>query len=279
MRIANSRQPLMAALLLSAAVLAGCSSSEKPRPVEDKTVEQLFAEAQALMEARDFKKAAKAFDDVERLHPYAQLAKRAMINSALASFEAGDFEVAIASAKRFIDFFPADKDAPYAQYLIGLSHYQQIVDVGRDQARTQLAMQAMRELVTRYPNSDYVRDARLRMDQINDHLAGKEMEVGRFYLKRGEYLGAINRFRTVVEKFQTTAHVEEALHRLVECYLALGVTKEAQDAAAVLGHNFPGSPWYADSYALLTGHNVSPEASSDGWVSRIWRQVVRGKWL
>ncbi|MEO1294049.1 MAG: outer membrane protein assembly factor BamD, partial [Pseudomonadota bacterium] len=225
------------------------SSSDNDEQVsEEKPAETIFAEAKSALDNGNASRAATLFDEVERLYPTSQWAKRAVIMSAFAAYEGAQYDKAILAASRFLDFYPSDKDAPYAQYLIAVSHYDQIVDVGRDQRRTRQAMQALRELIARYPDSEYAREATLKLDLTMDHLAGKEMAVGRQYLKQGAYIGAINRFRTVVETYQTTRHVEEALHRLVEANLALGLTGEAQSAAAVLGHNFPGSDWYADSY-------------------------------
>ena len=196
-----------------------------------------------------------------------------MLMSAYASYEANDYEDAIAAIDRFVALHPGNKDAPYAHYLIAISYYEQIADVGRDQKITQQALKALDDVVDRYPESEYARDARLKIDLASDHLAGKEMEIGRYYLRRGEYAAAINRFRNVIESYQTTTHVPEALHRLTEAYLALGVTTEAQTAAAVLGYNYPGSRWYQDSYALLTGENLEPAEDRDSWISRLWAQV------
>ena len=180
---------------------------------------------------------------------------------------------------RFLDFYPADKDAPYAQYLIALSHYDQIVDVSRDQTETFEALQALRESIERYPDSEFSKSAELKFDLALAHLAGKEMEVGRYYLKKKHYSAAINRFRVVVQEFQTTEHIPEALHRLTEAYLALGLTDEAQTAGAILGYNYQGSVWYEDTYALLTASGLEAEPRGQGWLQRIYRQVIRGKWL
>src|SRR5262249_10332153 len=169
------------------------------------------------------------------------------------------YNEAIMAADRFITLHPGNKDAPYAYYLKAVSLYEQIVDVGRDQRRTEQAMAALSDLIRRFPQTDYARDARLKLDLTRDHLAGKEMSIGRYYLKRGEYVAAISRSRTVVDKYQTTSHIPEALHRLVECYLSLGVVKEARAAAAVLGNNYPGSDWYEDSYSMMAENGQEPE--------------------
>ncbi|MCI4660763.1 MAG: outer membrane protein assembly factor BamD [Neomegalonema sp.] len=263
-------------LLLVAACSSGGSSTEA---AQETPANEIFQEAtQALADDQPVK-AAQLFDEVERLYPTSQWAKRAIIMSAFSSYEAGRYDESVLSARRFLDFYPSDDDAPYAQYLIAMSHYERIVDVGRDQARTRDAMQALRELVNRYPDSEYAREAQLKLDLTMDHLAGKEMEVGRWYLKNHKYIAAINRFRTVVERYQTTRHVEEALHRLVEAYLSLGVNNEAQTAAAVLGHNFPGSEWYQDSYLLLTGKDLRPAEDKESWISRTWRRLTTNSWL
>jgi outer membrane protein assembly factor BamD len=199
--------------------------------------------------------------------------------SAFSSYTARDYSTARASARRYLDLYPSDEDAAYAQHLIALSYYDNIVDVGRDQATTANALKELREVVSRYPQSDYARDAQLKIDLTLDHLAGKEMEVGRYYLKRGFYSAAINRFRVVVDKYDTTSQTPEALHRLVEANLALGLEDDALQAASVLGHNYPGSEWYANSYELLTGRNVLPRRDKDGFFARAYRQVIRGKWL
>jgi outer membrane protein assembly factor BamD len=190
-----------------------------------------------------------------------------------------DYENARASAQRFIDFYPADEDAAYAKYLLALSYYDQIDDVGRDQGLTFQSLQALRAVIEEYPDSEYARSAILKFDLAFNHLAGKEMEIGRYYLKRGNYSSSINRFRVVVEQYQTTTHTPEALHRLVEAYLSLGLNDEAQTAGAILGHNFPATEWYQDSFALLTKQGLKPEAKGDNWLNRLYRQVVRGEWL
>lgn len=271
----------LAAILGLAAALAGCSIFKgKDEPKLDETPPaEIFAQGQAKLEKGDAISAAKTFDEIERLYPFSQLAKRAIIMSAFASYTAGDDPNARASARRYLDLYPSDKDAAYAQHLIALTYYDNIVDVGRDQATTQKALQALNEVVNRYPDSDYARDAQFKIDLTLDHLAGKEMEVGRYYLKRGYFTAAINRFRVVVDKYQTTSQVPEALHRLVESYLALGLEKEALGAAAVLGHNYPGSDWYAYSFELLTGRQILPEADGNGFLDKVYRRVIQGKWL
>jgi outer membrane protein assembly factor BamD len=269
------RHYLLAGLL--AFGLAGCGDDE---PVaEDMPADSIYQRAEAELAEGNAEEAGKLFDEVERLYPYSQWAKRAMIMSAFAYYQAGRYDLAEQAARRYIDFFPADKDAAWAQYLIGLSYYDQIVDVGRDQELTLKALRALRETELRYPDSEYAREAKLKYDLTLDHLAGKEMEIGRYYLKRGHPLAAINRFRAVVEEYQTTSQTAEALHRLVESYLLLGLTDEAQTAGAILGYNFAATSWYRDSYALLTGQGLSPEATGSGWLRSIYDQVILGRWL
>lgn len=275
-------------LLLVVAValaVAGCSGKGKEKSdvsLEGKSPEAIFNSGEALLSKRKASKAAIRFSEVERLYPYSDWAKRSVIMSAFAHHEAEEYEESRASAQRYLDFYPADDDAPYAQYLIALSFYDQIDDVSRDQGVTFQALQALRTTVERYPDSEYASSALLKFDLALDHLAGKEMEIGRYYLKRGHYTAAINRFRIVVEDFQTTTHTPEALHRLVESYLSLGIEADAQTAGAILGYNFQGSDWYKDSHVLLTGQGIATDAEnkkSSRWLRRIWRQAIKGEWL
>lgn len=279
-----ARRLALAFALAAMALLSGCSyfgfgGDEEVKAADEVPVEDIFARAQAAEAGREFRRAASLYDEVERLYPTSSYAKRAILGSARSSYRFGDYDKAILAAGRYLDFYPSDEQAPYAQYLIAVSHYDQITDVGRDQARTKAALQSLRELINRYPDSQYTKEAQLKLDLTLDHLAGKEMQIGRYYLTRGQYIGAINRFRTVIEQYQTTTHVPEALHRLVEAYLALGIEKEAQTAAAVLGHNFPGSDWYQDSYALLTGRDLRPEVDKGSWMNQVWDGLVDGEWL
>ncbi len=275
-RIAGRRS--VAGLMLAAClVLAACAGQREP-PIESRSAQEIFLDAEALLERGRPRDAAEMFDEVERLYPYSEWAKRAMLMSAFSYHEGALYAESRAAADRYLSFFPADADAPYAQFLIALSYYDQIVDIGRDQANTFEALQEMRDIIERYPESDYAASAQLKFELALDHLAGKEMEVGRFYLGRGHYPAAINRFRVVVEEYQTTTHTPEALHRLVESYLSLGLLPEAQTAGAILGYNFQGSEWYADSYALLSGRGVRPEDTGDGWLNQVYRQVVEGRW-
>ncbi len=259
-------------MALAVAGLAGCSSNDE-LPYEERPVEQIYNKAMDHMEQGQYIPAAKEFDEVERQHPYSEWARRSMLMGAYANYKVNKYDETILAAQRFISLHPSNKDVPYAYYLIGLSYYEQISDVGRDQKMTESALNSFYELTRRFPQSEYSRDARLKIDLTLDHLAGKEMEIGRYYLTRHDYIAAINRFRIVIERYQTTTHTPEALERLTEAYLALGVTTEAQTAAAILGYNFPGSEWYEDSYALLANQGLEPVESKDSWISRAWKTV------
>ncbi|MCE1236826.1 MAG: outer membrane protein assembly factor BamD [Hyphomicrobiales bacterium] len=230
--------------------------------------DKLFNEGLVALEAGKRTEAVKKFDDVDRLHPYSQLSKNAVLLQAYTQYERGAYTDAIQGAQRFITLYPSSPDAAYAQYIVAESYYAQIPDVSRDQARTASALAAYGEVITKYPSSPYAEDARKKVLNVRDQLAGKEMDIGRFYLKKGRYLASINRFKVVVSQYQTTRHVEEALARLVECYYAMGVINEAQTAAAVLGHNFPDSQWYKDSYALLNKGGYEPQEDTASWISR-----------
>lgn len=261
-----------AALLLALAaplVLTACAGEDDEElAYVEKPVEELYNAAVDKLEAEDWVEAAKRFDEVERQHPYSSWARRAMLMSSFAYYQANKYDQAILAAERFISLHPGNKDVAYAYYLKAISLYEQIVDVGRDQRNTERALAALNEVSRRFPNTEYGRDAKLKMDLARDHLAGKEMAIGRYYLTRQNYIAAINRFRSVIEKYQTTTHTPEALHRLTECYLAMGLKKEAQASAAVLGYNFPGSEWYENSYALLAGQNLAPEKDEGSWISK-----------
>jgi len=248
----RARRAAATILLIACLAVGACASSDNEEYVEQ-PVDELYNRAMDLLEQGDDRAAARAFEEVERQHPYSEWATRAQLMAAYAFYEANSYDEAVSAARRFIDLHPGNKDVAYAYYLIGISHYEQISDVGRDQKMTELSLEAFDELIRRFPRSRYARDAEIKADLARDHLAGKEMEIGRYYLRRGEYVAAINRFDNVVQRYQTTTHVAEALHRLTEAYLALGVQEEARRTASVLGYNFPGSPWYQDSYSLFAG--------------------------
>lgn len=241
--------------ILMVFLVAACSSSDKSKPgeveTEQKSVEVLYNEAADALDAEKYETANKLFQEVERQYPYSKWATKAQLMAAYAAYQDDSYDEAVLAIDRFIELHPGSEDVDYAYYLKALAYYEQITDVARDQAMTQNALKSFDALITRFPNSDYTRDSKLKRDLTLDHLAGKEMEIGRYYLKRNQINAAINRFRTVVKEYQTTTHVAEALHRLVEAYLTLGLRTEATRIAAVLGHNYPGSEWYKDSYEIL----------------------------
>jgi outer membrane protein assembly factor BamD len=264
-----------AAFAVVAACLAvsACSgvTDKKDAPYVERPVEQIYADAWKQIDNHDWENAAKQFDEVERQHPYSIWARRAMLMSAFCYYQANKYTDATNTADQFISLHPGSREVAYAFYLKAMALYEQIVDVGRDQTVTEQALTALQDVVQRFPNSEYARDARLKIDLTLDHLAGKEMEVGRYYLTRRNYIGAINRFKTVVQRYQKTPQIAEALERLTEAYYALGVYNEAKTAAAVLGANYPGSPWYQDAYNLLVTHNMKPEADQSSWIARQFR--------
>ena len=263
------------------AVLASCGGGDAARnvPLDQLTPDQIYRLGEVELNVGNPAEAAEFFGEVERLYPYSEWAKRGLIMQAFAYHSDNDYESSRSAAQRYLDFYPADEDAAYAQYLIALSYYDQIDDVGRDQDLTFKALQGFRQVIERYPDSEFARSSILKFDLAFDHLGGKEMEVGRYYLKRGNYMAAINRFKVVVEQFQTTTHAPEALYRLIEAYLALGLDEEAQTAGAILGYNFQATEWYQDSFTLLTGRGLRPEATGDNWLRQVYRQTVRGEWL
>jgi outer membrane protein assembly factor BamD len=275
-------QAMLLVAALGMSVLTGCSDLDLGRnkvDIEQLSPSQIFQKGEVELDRNRNEKAAEFFGEIERLYPYSEWAKRGLIMQAFAFHKDKKYEESRAAASRFIDFYPADEDVAYAQYLFGLSYYDQIDDVGRDQGVTRSALQAFRALFEQYPDSEYTEPAKLKFDLAFDHLASKEMEVGRYYLKDGHYSSAINRFRLVVEDFQATSHTAEALHRLVESYLSLGLSDEAQTAGAILGHNYGATDWYQNSYALLERRGLSPTAKGKSWLSRVHRQVIKGKWL
>jgi len=261
-----------AVLVVVAGWLAACAGDEAL--YVEKSVETLYDEAlDALTDGRH-SDAYRGFEEVERQHPYSPWATKAQLMAVYSYYAANKYDDSILAATRFIQLHPGHRDIAYAYYIRAICDYERIADVGRDQAVTQGALASLRDVSLRFPQTKYARDARLKIDLALDHIAGKEMHIGRYYLIRGHYGAAINRFRRVIEAYQTTTHVPEALHRLTEAYLSLGVTTEAQAAAAVLGHNFPGSRWYADSYALLTDTGLDEPARNEAsWISRTFGAV------
>ena len=258
----------------------GCVNIDEDIVLEDLSAREIFINAEKAWGNGDNEKAAELFLEIERIYPYSELAKQALLNNAIVLQLEKDYEGSRLSANRFITFYPADKNTPYAYYLLALSYYDQIDEIGRDQANTYEALKLFRIIIERYPESKFSSASSLKKDLAFDHLAAKEMEVGRYYLKNSHYIAAINRFETVVKEYPTTSHTPEALHRLVEAYLSLGLEGEATVAAAILGHNFKSSIWYQESYNLLGNEDINPNLTGfRGWLGDIYRQVIRGEWI
>ena len=272
---------LIGVILVILGPLVGCSNTAEvgSDEIENYSAKQIFDRAEFEMARSKPMDAIAFFSDVERLYPYSEWAKRSVIMQAFANHKAKQYEEARDAAERYIEYYPSDEDSAYAQYIIALSYYDQIEDVGRDQQVTAKAVEAFKTLIVNYPNSEYVKAAELKFDLAFDHLAGKEMEVGRYYLKRQQFPAAINRFRIVVEEYQTSSYTAEALHRLVEAYLSMGLVEEAQSAGAILGYNYQATAWYQRTYSLLKNENLSPAAKGTGWLRKIHRQVLKGRWL
>lgn len=247
----------------------------KPEVTATVPADQLYNEGLARMQNGDTEGATKKLADIDKSSPFSPYARKGLILTAYANYQASKWEEAITASKRFIAQNPASPDAAYAQYIMGMSYYNQIPDATRDQERTEKAIAAFSELLEKYPKSEYVVDAKEKILVARDQLAGKEMNVGRFYLEKRNYTGAVNRFRDVITKYQTTRHVEEALMRLTEAYMALGITNEAQTAAAVLGHNFPDSPWYKDAYVLLQSGGLEPREDRGSYISRVFQGFTK----
>ncbi len=240
----------------------------------ERPVEAIYADGWAQINKGNWEEAAKQFNEVDRQHPYSVWARRAQLMSAFCSYQANKYGDAVATADQYISLHPGSREVAYAFYLKAISLYEQIVDVNRDQANTQGALVALQDVVQRFPDTEYARDATLKIDLTQDHLAGKEMAVGRYYLTRGDYIGGINRFKSVVQQYQTTPQIAEALERLTEAYYALGLDSEAQTAAAVLGANYPGSQWYTDAYNILKGRNLKPKEDKGSWISQAFHRIL-----
>jgi len=279
-RAGKTLRMLCIAVLVGA--LAGCAGQKaQEESLDTMTAEQIYKRGELELENKKAKKdsALTYFQEVERLYPYSEWAKRALIMQAFTLHKYKKYEEARIAAQRYLDFYPGEEDAAYAAFLLALSYYDQIDEVGRDQGLTYQALQALRVVIEQYPDSEYAKSATLKFDMAFDHLAAKDMEIGRYYLKRGNYTAAINRFRSVVQDFQTTSQTAEALHRLVECYLALGLTDEAQTAGAILGYNYQSSPFYDDSFRLLKAKGLAPEAKGSNWLATVYRQMIKGEWM
>ena len=261
--------------------ISGCSTlkSNPKIDIDTYSAKEIYDLAEDRLAKKRPQDAAKYFSEIERLYPYSEWAKRGLIMQAFSYHKDQDYENSRSAAQRYIDFFPAAEDAAYAQYILALSYYDQISEVGRDQDVTVKALQELRLLIERYPDSKYAKDSAEKFDMAFSFLAAKEMEVGRYYLQRGYYTSAVNRFRKVVQEFRTTEQTPEALYRLIECYLSLGLRGEAQSAAAILQESYSSTQWHKDSLILLSGEGLLPDAGGQNWLSTIYRQTIKGQWL
>lgn len=283
----SARRAVLPLVLVAGGLgLAGCDTLSNLNPfdraekykmevVADVPAEEIYNQGLARIKSSDHEGAAKKFKDLDKFYPNSEWSRKGMLMTAFAHYEGRQYDEAINASKRYIQAHASSKDAAYAQYLLAMSHYNQIPDVSRDQDRSQKSLAAFKELIEKYPKSEYAADARAKVAVARDQLAAGEMEIGRYYLEKRNFTAAINRFRTVVGTYQTTRHTEEALMRLTEAYLALGIANEAQTAAAVLGHNFPDSPWYKDAHALLRSGGLEPREESGSWISRAFRGATR----
>jgi outer membrane protein assembly factor BamD len=276
-----------AVLLLTLLPIAGCSSLQSFDPFglfgntkyvtkidPQVPVETMYNQGLARLYAHDFSGAAKQFDNIDKQYPFTQFSRKALMMETYSQYQNGDYDDAIGSATRYVTLYPNEDDTDYAYYLEAMSNYNSIPDVSRDQERAQKALDLFTQIVQKYPKSEYVDDAKYKIQVTKDQLAGKEMSVGRFYLDQRDYPAAINRFHTVLAKYQTTRETEEALYRLTEAYLAMGIVNEAETAAAVLGHNFPDSSWYKSAYALLKGKGLQPDENTSSWISKVFKGIV-----
>ncbi|KJC61146.1 outer membrane assembly lipoprotein YfiO [Bradyrhizobium sp. LTSPM299] len=272
---------LAAGLIALALPLSGCGTGAlwdkfmaKDDTFVDEPADKLYNEGLYMMnQKKDLKAASKKFEEVDRQHPYSEWARKSLLMSAYSYYQAGDYDSCIGSATRYVTLHPGSPDAAYAQYLIAASHYDQIPDISRDQGRTEKAIAALEEVVRKYPTSEYSTTAKSKIEAARDQLGGKEMAVGRYYMEKRDFTAAINRFKTVVTQYQTTRHVEEALYRLTEAYMAVGIVGEAQTAAAVLGHNFPDSRWYKDAYNLVKSGGLEPNEDTGSYISKAFRKL------
>ncbi len=281
----RGRRLLQAAAFLTLALpLGGCGAGElwdkftaKDDTFVEEPADKLYNEGLYLMnERKDMKQANKKFEEVDRQHPYSEWARKSLLMSAYASYQSGDYDGCIGSATRYVTLHPGSPDAAYAQYLIAASHYDQIPDISRDQGRTEKAIASLEEVIRKYPTSEYATSAKAKIEGARDQLAGREMNVGRYYMQKRDYTAAINRYKSVVTQYQTTRHVEEALYRLAEAYMAIGIVGEAQTAAAVLGHNFPDSRWYKDAYNLVKSGGLEPSENQGSWISKTFKKMGLG---
>jgi outer membrane protein assembly factor BamD len=282
-RCAAARRASVARAIALAVVLAplgACSTisdlfnKDDDSAVIEEPADKLYNEGLYLLnDKQEYKSAAKKFEEVDRQHPYSDWARKSLIMSAFAYYQGGDYDESISAAKRYVALHPGSPDAAYAQFLIGSSYFDRIPDISRDQERTEKAVAELDEVVRKFPNTEYAISAKKKIDIARDQLAGKEVDIGRWYMQKKDYTGAINRFKVVVTRYQTTRHVEEALMRLTEAYMTLGIVDEAQTSAAVLGHNFPDSPWYQDAYNLVKARGLEPSENKNSWISRAFKII------
>jgi len=274
LRVVAVLSVLAAPLFLSACMSSGDDIDLATYVEQTEPADVLYNQGLANLNAGRLKEASRKFDAIDRQHPYSEYARRAMVMGAFANYRQGNYDEAINSAKRYVTLYSSTPDAAYAQYIIGLCYFRQIRDVTQDQKESRRAIEAMQEVIDRWPDSEYVDDAREKVRFARDQLAGKEMQVGRYYLERREYIAGIKRFRYVVENYSNTRHIEEALARLTEAYFAMGLTSEAQTAAAVLGRNYPDSQWYKDSYKLLQTGGLEPRENAGSWISKAGAMIT-----
>jgi outer membrane protein assembly factor BamD len=285
-RVASTFVSVGAVLALALGV-SGCSSLDgltglfggekyETKILPDIPADDIYNQGLARLQRKDYTAAGKSFADLEKQYPYSQWSRKGLIMTTFSQYQEGKFEDAIASANRYVGLYPSTPETPYAMYLAGMSYYNQIPDVARDQERSEKALVYFNQIIEKFPQSEYVTDAKFKIQVARDQLAGKEMSIGRFYMQKRNWTAAINRFREVLGKYQTTRHTEEALYRLTEAYLGLGITNEAQTAAAVLGHNYPDSPWYKEAFARLQSGGLSPEEHQESWISRTFKKVGLG---
>jgi outer membrane protein assembly factor BamD len=271
-------------LLAGAVPLSACSQLEslnifggekyETKLLPDVPADDIYNQGLARLDKRNYKDAAKSFEDLEKQYPYSQWSRKGLLMATYAQYQGADYDSAIANANRYVQLYGTTPDAAYALYLAAMSYYQQVPDISRDQENSEKALNLFNQIVQQHPNSEYAGDARYKVQVMRDQLAGKEMSIGRFYLTRRNYPAAINRFREVLAKYQTTRHTEEALERLTEAYMGLGIVNEAQTAAAVLGHNYPDGQWYKDAYSLLQSNGLEPRESNDSWISKLFHGII-----
>jgi outer membrane protein assembly factor BamD len=265
---------VLAVPLGACSTLSSIFAKDDDEAIAEEPADKLYNEGLYLLnDKKEYKSAAKKFEEVDRQHPYSDWARKSLIMSAFAYYESGDYDETINAARRYVTLHPGSPDAAYAQFLIGSSYFDRIPDISRDQDRADKAVSELEEVVRKYPNTEYADSAKKKIEIARDQLAGKEVDIGRWYMQKHDYTGAINRFKVVVTRYQTTRHVEEALMRLTEAYMSLGIVDEAQTSAAVLGHNFPDSPWYQDAYNLVRSRGLEPSMNKNSWISRAFKII------